>query len=257
MISSRSNSQVKYIEQLKNKSKIRERDDVFLVEGLKMFREIPKNRLCRAYVSESFLDDAKKSGILSGIPYEVVLDRVFAQMSDTKTPQGILAVVRQFHYTEEEILDGRKKLILLIENLQDPGNLGTIIRTGEGAGITGIVMNRATVDIYNPKVIRSTMGAVFRVPFLYTDSLEKMAEKMKKKNITIYAAHLGGREYYDEEDYREDVAFMIGNEGNGLTEEVAKKADRYIKIPMEGRVESLNAAVAASILMYEAYRQRR
>ena len=146
---------------------------------------------------------------------------------------------------------------MVLENLQDPGNLGTIFRTAEGAGVSGILMNRGCVDIYNPKTIRSTMGAIYRMPFLYTDDLPRAVTGLKSREIPVFAAHLGGTLSYDETDYRNGCAFLIGNEGNGLTDETAVLADTYIRIPMEGQVESLNAGVAASLLMYEAYRQKR
>ena len=146
---------------------------------------------------------------------------------------------------------------MILETLQDPGNLGTIIRASEGAGITGIVMNRETADIYNPKVIRSTMGSVFRVPFFYTDDLEQTVLDLKARGIRVFAAHLAGKNNYEQEDYTGNTAFLIGNEGNGLTEKLSNMADTWVKIPMAGKVESLNAAIAASILMFETARQRR
>ena len=146
---------------------------------------------------------------------------------------------------------------MVLENLQDPGNLGTIVRTGEAAGVTGILMSRETVDIYNPKVIRSTMGSVFRVPFLYADDLFGALRDLQKKGVRFYAAHLEGASVYDEEDYQAPCGFLIGNEGSGLSCEITALADARIRIPMEGEVESLNAAVAASVLLFETARQRR
>ena len=176
--------------------------------------------------------------------------------NDTKTPQGILAVVRRMEYTAEDIL-GETPHVLVLENIQDPGNLGTIFRTAEAAGATGIVLSKDCVDLYNPKVIRSTMGAIFRIPFIYTDDLKGTIDELKREGITVYAAHLKGENSYDMEDYKTACAFLIGHEGNGLTEETAACADRKILIPMEGGAESLNAAVASAVLMFEAGRQRR
>ena len=118
-------------------------------------------------------------------------------------------------------------------------------------------MNDTTADIYNPKVIRSTMGSVCRVPFVYTAGLPETLAKIKKRGVRLYAAHLSGRNNYEKEDYTVDTGFLIGNEANGLSDETAAMADTYVKIPMMGKVESLNAAVAASVLMFEAARQRR
>ena len=132
-----------------------------------------------------------------------------------------------------------------------------ILRTAEGAGVNGILMSRDTVDIFNPKTIRSTMGSVYRVPFLYVEDICETVRKLKNKGISAYAAHLKGTGSYDEQDYTKGTAFLIGNEGNGLTDELADLADTYIRIPMYGKVESLNAAIASAVLMYEAQRQRR
>lgn len=145
----------------------------------------------------------------------------------------------------------------MLDNLQDPGNMGTIVRTAEGAGVTGVIMSRDCVDIYNPKTIRSTMGSIYRMPFYYAEDILKAIRKIKDAGIKVYAAHLDGEKSYDEEDYAFSCAFLIGNEGNGLREETSKMADHYIIIPMSGEVESLNAAIAASVLMFEVKRQRR
>ena len=150
-----------------------------------------------------------------------------------------------------------RRMPQFLRSTRDPGNLGTILRAGEGAGITGLIMSRDTVDIYNPKVIRSTMGSVFRVPFFYTDDLEQTVLDLKARGIRVFAAHLAGKNNYEQEDYTGNTAFLIGNEGNGLTEKLSNMADTWVKIPMAGKVESLNAAIAASILMFETARQRR
>lgn len=255
IITSTSNSQVKQLIGLQKKAKERAARDVFVVEGPKMYREAPRERIHQTWVSESFYN--KNRQLLSDDGQTVVLsDRVFEAVSDTKTPQGILCVVRQYHYTLSELCKGRP-LILALENLQDPGNLGTILRTAEGAGVTGILMSRGCVDIYNPKVIRSTMGSVYRVPFYYTDDWAGDLTELKRRGVSWYAAHLKGKQDYDRADYTGPCGFLIGNESRGLTEETAALADDYIKIPMCGQVESLNAAVASAVLMYEAGRQRR
>lgn len=256
MIESTSNKQVKSLIQLMKKAKQRRESKTFVVEGIRMFREAPKERLLQTYVSESFLEKQENQETLSGISYEVMTDRVFAAVSDTQTPQGILCVVQQKEYTLEEIMKKEHPHLMILENLQDPGNLGTIFRTGEGAGVDGIIMSKDTVDIYNPKTVRSTMGSLYRMPFIYAESLTEIVNQIKEQGVSVYAAHLKGQYAYYQEDYRRGCAFLIGNEGNGLTEELAAQADTYIRIPMEGQVESLNAAVAASVLMYEVKRQR-
>ena len=177
-------------------------------------------------------------------------------MSDTKTPQGVLCLMKWPRYSLDDLLIRRNGIFVVLEDLQDPGNLGTIIRTGEGAGIAGVIMSRDTVDIFNPKTIRATMGSIYRVPFVYVQDLGEAIGKLQKADITVYAAHLKGTGYYDAFDYTGGSAFLIGNEGNGLKEQTVDMADTYVKIPMAGRVESLNAAIATTLFMYEAARQR-
>ena len=261
MITSTSNARVKRLVNLKKKKTARDEERVFLVEGIRMFREVPTDQLEEVYVSESFYKKEKDTveAVLqgTGIRPEELSDTVYAYASDTKTPQGVLCVVRQMEYPLEKVITGQCPMIMVLEHLQDPGNLGTILRTAEGAGVTGIVMDRECVDIYNPKTIRSTMGSIYRMPFCYVEDLKAAIGSLKEAGIGVYAAHLDGRHDYDEEDYGRPCAFLIGNEGNGLSQETAELADIYIKIPMEGQVESLNAAIAASVLMFEAGRQRR
>ena len=243
-----------------------------------MVEEVPKERIERLYISESF--ERKNPAYIRelGVPAEVLSDPVFSYVSDTKNPQGILAIVKRLEYTMEDILgksaskceekSGEKEKnpqnhqirvphVIVLDNLQDPGNLGTIFRTAEAAGATGILLSSDSVDVYNPKVIRSTMGAVFRMPFFYVKDLPAAVKSLSSQGIRTYAAHLNGKNVYDEEDYTEGCAFLIGNEGNGLRDEVSECADCLIRIPMCGKAESLNAAVAAAVLMFEAGRQRR
>ena len=257
MITSTANAQVKNLAQLIKKSKARTEQRVYLVEGIKMFQEAPKNEIVKAYISEELYEKGTLQEALKGISYEILKKEVFDHVADTKTPQGILCVMKQKNYSLDQLTAGNCPLLLVLENIQDPGNLGTMMRTAEGAGVSGVLLSRGCVDIYNPKTIRSTMGSIYRVPFLYTDDLLGDLDKLHEKGITTFAAHLKGRGFYDEESYKIPTAFLIGNEGNGLSDEISEKAKQYIKIPMEGQLESLNAAVAAAILMYEASRQRR
>lgn len=274
MISSTANNKVRRLVSLRQKAKLRREEKVFIVEGVRMFREAPAEWIREVYVSESFLnrcekhtentEDLKES--IERFHYEVLADEVFKKVSDTQTPQGVLCVLSMPQYELLRSIDGwlcgwekekKPPLLVLLEDLQDPGNLGTIFRAGEGAGIDGVIMTRKTADIFNPKVIRSTMGSIYRVPFFIVDGLADTIEILKQKGIAVYAAHLDDSVDYDEPDYTGPAAFLIGNEGSGLKRETAEEATQYIKIPMEGQVESLNAAVASTILMYEAARQRK
>lgn len=256
MISSTSNPQVKWVVSLQKKAKQRREEGLFVVEGRKMVYEAPEDMFVKVFATEKFLSEHDE--MCDNDKLEVVSESVLSHMSDTMSPQGILAVVRQPLYNIEETLkNSDAPLFLLLENLQDPGNLGTILRTAEGAGVTAVLMSRDTVDIFNPKVIRSTMGSLYRVPFVYFEDILGAVDMLKNAGVKVFAAHLKGVNDYDAEGYLGGTCFLIGNEANGLTDEIAEKADCYVKIPMQGKVESLNASVAAALLMYEAARQRK
>ncbi len=252
------NQQQKLILQLQKKARERRREHAFIIEGSKLFEEAPKDRIRYTVVSESFAAQKENRKLLQGISYETVTDHFFESLSDTKTPQGILAVLEQYDYTLDDLFPKKKPaLLLVLDTIQDPGNLGTMLRAGEAAGVTGILMNDTTVDIYNPKVVRSTMGTIYRMPFFITKDLPKAIDELKARGVLTYAAHLQGECSYEEFSYKEHTAFLIGNEANGLSDAVAEKTDHKIKIPMAGKVESLNAAMAATVLIFEAARQRR
>ena len=257
MITSVQNTQVKNIIKLNQKAKARREQKLFVAEGRKMFQEAPDSWIEKVYVSENLLEDEEVMEKVRRFSWEAVENSVFRQMCDTQTPQGILTVLRQPSYNIEDIFSDREPLIMVLEDLQDPGNAGTIIRTGEGAGVNAVFLTRTCVDITNPKVIRATMGSVYRIPFFYVEDVVSLKKKLEGKGIRFFAAHLQGKNSYDQESYRAGTAFLIGNEGKGLTEEAAGAADCLIRIQMCGQVESLNAAMAAGILMYEAARQRR
>lgn len=257
MITSTSNPKIKFLVQLQKKRKLREEKGIFLVEGIRMFREIPTELMEEIYASESFYEKNKE--LFNGLHkhVEILTETVFQKASETATPQGILCVVKRRTYKLEDLLNHENAHILVLEDLQDPGNVGTIFRTAEAAGVTGIIMTKATADLYQSKTIRSTMGSIFRMPCVCVDDIMGIMAMLKNHKIFTYAAHLSGEKWYNEVEYKGKVAFLIGNEGNGLSDAVSAQADTLIRIPMEGEVESLNAAIAATILMYEAYRQRR
>lgn len=261
LISSTSNERVKNVIKLVKQSKERKRQGLFVVEGSRMVEEIPVDRIHSLFVEETQQEKyeyiIQKIAKYSNTGEEscfILKKHVFESISDTNTPQGILALVKMEQYRLDHIL-GDVPFILIMEKLQDPGNLGTIIRTAEGAGVTGILLSADSVDLYNPKVIRSTMGACFRVPVCISDNLLKDIEILKEKKITIYGAHLDGNPFYDK-DFKNPCGFLIGNEGNGLSEKISKAADDLLRIPMKGSVESLNAAISTSVIAYEVLRQR-
>jgi len=254
VITSTANRQVKYLVSLMKKPKLRKENGVFVTEGLRIFREIPQELIREVYVTDRFLLTHGEE--VKDLAYKVLSEDVFSRIADTKTPQGILCVVKRVSSSIEEMFR-ENGIWLLLEDIQDPGNLGTIIRTAEGAGAAGIFLSSGCVDIFSPKVVRSTMGSIFRVPFVKDCDLKETVRFLKEKSVTVYAAGIRDALLYDEAEYREGAAILIGNEGNGLSEEMLQTADRQIMIPMQGRLESLNAAMAAGILLYEADRQKR
>ena len=258
LITSSKNPQIKNIIQLNKKAKERREQGLYVVEGIRMYAEAPADQVEQVYVAEHFL--ASHPEISQKYPgCEVVADSVFESVSDTRTPQGILCLVKQVPRDIHKVLELHKEapFFVILEDIQDPGNLGTIIRTAEGAGVDGIILSANCVDIYNPKTIRSTMGSVFRMPLVYAEDMNSTLGVLKENHIRTFAAHLSGKQNYDMEDYTSGTALLIGNEGNGLSDNLTAMADELVKIPMCGQVESLNAAMAAGILMYETARQRR
>ena len=264
MIESVSNTSVKAVVGLRDKAKRRREEGAFVAEGPKMVLETPLHLLERVFITEAFSSDIAYSKSLqrwtdAHIPVETVTEKVLKAMSDTVTPQGILAVVRQPKYALQDLLGdaAHPTMLVILEKIQDPGNLGTIFRTAEGAGCTGVLLSRDTVDLFSPKTVRSTMGALFRMPFFTCDDFYGTLLQLQKDGVTLCAAALDAQTDYADCDYTAPCGFLIGNEGNGLSEEAVRLADQKVWIPMGGQLESLNASVAAAVLMYEANRQRR
>ena len=255
MITSTGNEKIKYVGKCIKQAKERKKHGVFIVEGVRMFSEIPRDYHVESFATKEFYDKNEK--LFDGLEFEIVSDNVMESLSDTKTPQGVISIVRQFSYDViGQSMSGKTApLIIALENIQDPGNLGTIIRTSEGAGVTGVILSSGTVDIYNPKTVRSTMGSIFRVPFTYVENLKDSIKRLSESGFATYSAHLQGTSFYDF-DYKKPTVFVMGNEGNGLSKERSNATDHKILIPMKGEVESLNVATASTVLMYEAMRQR-
>ena len=259
-ITSATNARVKRLISLRKKAKQRRQEQVFLIEGERLFSDTPREYIQEVYVTEEYLKDRSEAEMPAGCT--VVTEEIMRKVSDTETPQGVMCVARMPSYQKEDLLGSgtgdQTPLLLILENIQDPGNLGTMMRTAEAAGVTGVLMSRDTVDLFNPKTVRATMSAIFRVPFLYTDDLTGEIKRLREESgIEVYAAHLKASRPYDEADCTKACAFLIGNEGNGLSDEAADAASARVQIPMKGSIESLNAAMAAGILLFEAARQRR
>lgn len=276
IISSKDNKRIKYIRSLLEKGGIRKKNHSFVVEGIKLVDEaLEYGNVLDIIVSESLYEeivsgDLARNGLLSdngkhiikqvkqGTSLTVVSDAVFKSVSETITPQGVIAVVDmpesgllEGDYLKKAYEKSGKIKLLVLEDTADPGNLGTIMRTAEAAGVTGVIMGKGTVDIFNPKVVRSTMGSIFRLPFAYVDDLKAVILRLKRDGISFYATHLKGKESYRDISYSDKAGILIGNEARGLSDEIANLADTYVIIPMQGKVESLNAAVAAALMMYE------
>ena len=257
-ITSTNNRRVKQLRALLLRNHERKSTGLFVAEGLRLVSELSPDMIQELYVSESFQGSPGFEEVrsFSADKLCVLSDSVFRSVSDTQNPQGIMAVVRQFTYSEKMLEGVEDPLLLILENIQDPGNLGTMIRTAEGAGISAIILNSACAEVYNPKTVRSSMGSLLRVPFIYTDDIKGAVDIAEGCGAITYAACPQRSRLYTEPDYRKAGAFMIGNEGSGLSDEAIALAKERIYIPMSGKLESLNAATSAAILMYEAKRQR-
>ena len=255
MIESSQNKIIKEIKSLSEK-KYRDRTNTFIADGLRFVSEIPESmKVEKMIFSDGFAAKNDISRYMKRCECYVVSDRLFKEISETENPQGIMAVCQKINFDAEEIIkDGG--FYIIAEEMNDPGNLGTVIRTAYAAGADGIVLSKVSVDLYNPKVLRYTMGAVFKIPIIQNADLEYITSVMKSKNINVYAAHLKGNTYHYDLDLKGGCAFMLGNEARGLSDKAAKMCDRLVKIPMPGGAESLNASVAAAVLIYEAVRQR-
>lgn len=245
-----------------HESKERAEKGLFLIEGIRLLEEAVKEgisideALYTVRVEESLrgchllASLKKKRTILSPVS-----EKAMESISGTESPQGVLAVARQLRWTFKD-LTKQKRAVIIACGLQDPGNLGTIIRSADAGGCGGVFTTQNSVDIYNSKVIRATMGSIFRVPVMKFDDTEEAISALKKEGYQIIATTAHSRSSYLDPDYMKPTAFLIGQEGSGLSEEVLRSADKKVFIPMKKGVESLNAAVSASILIYEAFRQR-
>ena len=219
----------------------------FLVEGRKMVEEA----IASAFPVEAVLVDIDRQGeftLPAGIPAYSMPGHVLAAVCDTKTPQGIAAVVRM---AEVELRGPR---LVAMDGVQDPGNVGTIIRTADAAGFDGVILSSQCADVFSPKVLRATMGSVFRMSIRVTDDLPGLLTRMVQEGASVLSSQLDGEPFYQRSPLNERFVLVIGSEGNGVTDEVKAVATHKVKLPMRGGAESLNAAVAAGIMMYELTR---
>lgn len=256
LIISTQNKIVKKIISLQSK-KNRDKDGLFVAEGIRFVSEIPLDWEVDLYaVTEGFADQNDVKIFEKRASTFIFSQEVFATLSDTEHPQGILAVCHRKKIEASAVIGKEKGFYLLAEELNDPGNMGTIIRTADACGANGIFLSKGSVDLYNPKVLRSTMGSLFHVPIFQNMDLMEIVSQMKRNNVLVLAAHLKGEKYPYVFDFKGSCAILIGNEARGLSEETAALCNHFVKIPMVGQAESLNASIAAGVLMYEVVRQR-
>ena len=255
IITSKDNEIVKYIKKLREK-KARDEFGEFIIEGTKMIEEAvrEKVKIKMVVVCEELNQSPIPKDVLYKIAKEKVIyvnDKIFKTLTDVTTPQGILAIVEKNIRTE---IDYSKDLYLVLDSIQDPGNMGTILRTADSIGLNQIIVSKGNIDCYNSKVIRSSMGSIFRVNVVEVEDLPKTIKEMKKHKLQILATDLSANCSIYDVDYKKSV-IVIGNEGNGVSKDVLNLADKKIKIFMNGKTESLNVAVATGIILYNAIRK--
>lgn len=254
-IESKNNTIYKETKKLKDRRN-RNKQKKYLIEGFRLVEEALK---ANANIETIFyIDDIedKATDIISKYNYNGKVFKLnknlFLEICETENPQGLLAVV--FMNDTNKVLND--EFYLLCDKVQDPGNLGTIIRTAHASGIDGIILTKGTVDIYNDKTIRSTMGSIFYVPIIQDEDLS-VVKDLKEKGFSIVATSLEGKNDFFDEDLTGKIVITVGNEGNGVSNEVYDISDKKVKIPMPGGAESLNVGVATSIILYERVRQTR
>jgi tRNA/rRNA methyltransferase len=260
-ITSKENEFIKHIKKLKDK-KYRDQSNEYIIEGIKLIQEAIQEK---AQIHQIVIcEDCEKSGIISQeLKYEIakqecvyVPQNIFKTISEVSTPQGILAIVEKNNIKNKDSeIDYNQDIIVALDDIQDPGNLGTILRTVDSIGLKQILVSKGTADSYNPKVVRSTMGAIFRVKIIECEKLSETLKQVKAHKYQVLATSLKTKNSIYDIDYNKKV-IVIGNEANGVSEEILKLADIKVKIPMLGKTESLNASVATGIMLYEYVRQK-
>lgn len=267
-VTSRDNRICKLCSRLGTK-KYRDREGLYIAEGPNLVKELlGSGRLRYVVLEEGFSErtadfekgffekaSAGEDGRTDGPEIVEMPEKLFRDVADTVFSQGILGIVERDEPAEDDFFEhvGNGNVVVL-DRLQDPGNVGTIIRTADAACYRGVIAMKGCVDIFSPKVVRAAAGSVFRVPVLFADTPSEAARLLKSHGKKILATSLDTDIRYYDVDMKKDTALIIGNEGNGICPEFFELADTLVTIPMGGVIESLNASVAAGILMYEAMR---
>ncbi|GAA0825793.1 TrmH family RNA methyltransferase [Clostridium tertium] len=254
-IESKENNFFKSIKKLKER-RFRQKEGKFILEGFRLIEEAAKANMEIEYIilsqgNEEKLYNSSLKEVINDDKIYVFSSSLFLQISSTEHTQGVIAVVKNKKMTID--LDGG--FFLVCDKVQDPGNLGTIIRTGHAAGVDGIILTKGTVDIYNDKTIRSTMGSIFYVPIFYDDEDFSIIKKLKDNGVALVTTSLEESKNFFEENLKGKIMLAVGNEGNGISNELFELASKKVKIPMPGGAESLNVAIATSIILFEKVRQ--
>lgn len=258
VISSKDNELVKHIKKLKDK-KYRDESNEYIVEGVKLIEEAVKEnaKIKKIIVCE---DTTRTYEIPTNVMLEIakyeciyVTDKIFSSITQVTNPQGIMAIIEKSNPNQE--IDYSQDIIVALDDVQDPGNLGTILRTVDSIGLNQIIVSKETADAFNPKVVRSTMGAIFRINIIEVEDLKQAIKEIKKHHFKLMVTSLQTENSIYDIDFRKKI-IVIGNESNGVSKEIQDMADEKAKIPMLGQTESLNASVAAGIVMYEYVRQK-
>lgn len=260
-ITSKDNLMLRRMKRLESK-KFRDKLGLFVLEGITVLKEAIEEGARIDYViySDSFAENSESIEIIEKLQAEKVNvysvdNRLFASVSGTETPQGIIAAVEKPEWDADAVLEEGTNIIVL-DRVADPGNMGTIIRTAEAAGFSGILVIKGSTDPYSGKVSRSASGALMRMPVLYADSPQDAVDMIRSNGKNIVCTDPRSDKNYYDVDLAKNAAIVIGNEAAGVCEELFGCADISVGIPMEGKTESLNAAIAASVMMYESLRQK-
>lgn len=258
VITSKENETIKNIKKLKDK-KFRDEAGLYIIEGIKMIEEAieEKASIKKILICEECLTtgDLEQKILYEIAKYDCIYvnTKVYNVLTDVVAPQGIMAVVAK--PSKDTEIDYSEDIILALDGIQDPGNLGTILRTADSVKLKQIIVTKNTADSYNPKVVRPTMGAILRIKIIETEDLAKTLKEAKKNKFKIVATSLDTNESIYDISYNKKV-IVIGNEANGVSKEIQELADNRVKIPMLGKTESLNASVATGIMLYEYVRQK-
>ena len=257
-ITSKDNELIKHIRKLKDK-KYRDESNEYVVEGVKLVKEAVKEnaKIKQIIVCE---DTTRTYEIPTHIMLEIaryecisVSNKIFNIITQVTNPQGIMAIIEK--NAQDAQIDYSQDIIVVLDDVQDPGNLGTILRTVDSIGLNQIIVSKGTADAFNSKVVRSTMGAIFRIKIIEVENLAQAIKEMRKHHFKLMVTSLQTKNSIYDIDFNKKI-IVIGNEANGVSKEIQDMADEKAKIPMLGRTESLNASVAAGVVMYEYVRQK-